>query len=664
MNFIGDKILLCKEMFKMKKVIVVSKTHLDLGFTDFAENIRQKYIDEFIPGAVDMANELNTDKKNFVWTTGSWLIREELKYGSEENKEKLKDALKKGNIAAHALAFTMHTELLDENLFEYGLSYIKEIDKISGRKTISAKATDVPGHTKAIIPILRRNGIKVLHVGVNGTSAVPDVPKSFLWKYGTDEIVVIYSGEYGGAYKNEYIDDILYFDHTLDNHGTGGKEAILKRLAEIQEEYPDYEVVAGTLDDYAQQIWAVRSMLPVLTVEIGDSWIHGSASDPYKSAALRTLIALKNKWLADGSLSMESDEYKSFADYLLCIAEHTGGMDVKVALNEYDNYLKSDFEKARKTNPAYKKIEKTWQEQRLYIEKACSALKEKHKKEAEEELEKLIAPQVFCDFENVAEVNKVYSFAENEISINSYGAIEHLKLSGETVMKANERACITYDSYWKEDFDYWFSTYIRNINETKAWAYADFGKPGIDELADKYMHGRFSYELKNLTVSENENRLVLLATLGIDENLTKQLGAAAFVQVKYTLFKENLEVEIIWKDKSASRLPECTMLHFYPVCDKISYTKLQRKINPFDIVKNAGRNLAAVENVVFDSVTITNCHSPLAFVGEGKILRFDNEYGKLQDGMGFVLHNNVWGTNFPLWYEDNAYFKFDIRKNS
>ena len=28
----------------MKKVYVVSKTHLDLGFTDYARNILQKYI--------------------------------------------------------------------------------------------------------------------------------------------------------------------------------------------------------------------------------------------------------------------------------------------------------------------------------------------------------------------------------------------------------------------------------------------------------------------------------------------------------------------------------------------------------------------------------------------------------------------------------------------
>jgi hypothetical protein len=28
--------------------------------------------------------------------------------------------------------------------------------------------------------------------------------------------------------------------------------------------------------------------------------------------------------------------------------------------------------------------------------------------------------------------------------------------------------------------------------------------------------------------------------------------------------------------------------------------------------------------------------------------------------MHFLLHDNVWGTNFPLWYEDDARFRFSI----
>ena len=47
----------------MKKIFVVSKTHLDLGFTDYAENIRRKYIDEYIPAAEALANEVNTESR-------------------------------------------------------------------------------------------------------------------------------------------------------------------------------------------------------------------------------------------------------------------------------------------------------------------------------------------------------------------------------------------------------------------------------------------------------------------------------------------------------------------------------------------------------------------------------------------------------------------------
>ena len=32
-----------------------------------------------------------------------------------------------------------------------------------------------------------------------------------------------------------------------------------------------------------------------------------------------------------------------------------------------------------------------------------------------------------------------------------------------------------------------------------------------------------------------------------------------------------------------------------------------------------------------------------------------------KDGISYVLCNNVWGTNFPLWYEENAMFSFEIK---
>ena len=207
----------------------------------------------------------------------------------------------------HALPFTMHTELLDEETIAYGLSVVDRLDEIRGKKTVSAKMTGVPGHTAANVPQLAKHGIKLLYIGVNGASAVPEVPKCFLWKIGGAEVVVVYSGDYGGAYKSEFVDEVLYFDHTLDNHGAPSPEAVQKKLADIQKEYPDYSVSAGTLDEFAEAIWAVKDKLPVLTGEIGDTWIHGSAADPYKSAALRTPMRLKRKWLKDGTMERDTD---------------------------------------------------------------------------------------------------------------------------------------------------------------------------------------------------------------------------------------------------------------------------------------------------------------------------------------------------------------------
>ena len=115
----------------MKKVFVVSKTHLDLGFTDYAESIRRKYIDTFIPEAIELAEKVNTDgKKYFIWTTGSWIIKEALK--DEKCKAKLEKALREGNIVPQAMPFTTHTELLDEDSLDFGLSIVDALDEMRG----------------------------------------------------------------------------------------------------------------------------------------------------------------------------------------------------------------------------------------------------------------------------------------------------------------------------------------------------------------------------------------------------------------------------------------------------------------------------------------------------------------------------------------------------
>ena len=62
--------------------------------------------------------------------------------------------------------------------------------------------------------------------------------------------------------------------------------------------------------------------------------------------------------------------------------------------------------------------------------------------------------------------------------------------------------------------------------------------------------------------------------------------------------------------------------------------------------------------------------------GEVKIIPIDSalvapfgrrllEYGVVQPSQDlyFNLYNNIWNTNFPMWYSDDSRFRFQILKN-
>lgn len=678
----------------MKKVFVVSKTHLDLGFTDYAENIRQKYLNKFIPDAISLAGKVNTDgKKYFVWTTGSWLLKEMLDNADYTQKEKLVNAIKKGNIAPHAMPFTTHSELLDYDTFDYGLSIVDELDKIRGRKTIAAKMTDVPGHTKGIVKLLAERGIKLLHIGVNGVSAMPEVPACFLWKNGDYEIAVIYSGDYGGAFKCDFMDEVLYFDHTLDNHGAPSPEKVMNKFSKIQAQFSDYEVEAGTMDDFADALWQYKDKLPVFEGEIGDTWIHGSAADPYKSASLRELMHLKREWLSDGSMQKDSREYNEFSDALICIAEHTCGMDTKTYFADYENYLKPDFQKARKRDKilirhpfrdfpynilniinkirfksSYSIIEKSWAEQREYINKAVGALSEIHRPQAETALKRL-RPESITDASDCPSYGKAIKFSDFEFELNEFGGIGAFLYKGNEIIKKNNNAIFEYRVYTSRDYDFWFKNYARNFDENAVWGYPDFGRPLLKCVDGRYPEGSFYYKTVSAYVKEEPDRVKIFANLKCSERVCEQAGAPRDVQIVYTLNSDGLKFDVLWCGKDASRLTEALFLHLYPNTFDFKLVKVGSQIDYKSTVSMGGRNLHAVEKCImkndFGTFDFINRHSPLISIGKGKILEYDNKIECIEkDGISYVLYDNVWGTNFPLWYEDNALFSFEIIKNT
>lgn len=134
-------------------------------------------------------------------------------------------AIKDGILTWHALPFTTHTELMNKELFQYGLDISQKLDKKIGKKTIAAKMTDVPGHTIGMVPLLYEKGIKFLHIGVNPATPLPPVPNLFKWKLKDSQIIVMYQGDYGEM--AEFDDFVICFAHTNDNCGPQSTDEII-----------------------------------------------------------------------------------------------------------------------------------------------------------------------------------------------------------------------------------------------------------------------------------------------------------------------------------------------------------------------------------------------------------------------------------------------------
>ena len=182
------------------KVYVVFKTHLDVGFTDLSSVVTQRYITEFIPKALDVSEKLraeNTDEQ-YVWTTGAWLIWKYLHTASPKEIERLEAAIRRGDIVWNSVPYTVESESMNLDLFETCLLLSHKLDEKYGKKTIAAKMTDVPGHTRSIVAPMSRAGIRFPHIGVNPACPIPAVPE-FCRGRDTDVsyMILLYHEYYG-----------------------------------------------------------------------------------------------------------------------------------------------------------------------------------------------------------------------------------------------------------------------------------------------------------------------------------------------------------------------------------------------------------------------------------------------------------------------------------
>lgn len=779
-------------MSNIERVHVIFKTHLDIGFTNLAANVVRQYREEFIPKAIELAERMaqGPGEERFVWTVGSWLIHHYLEHAGEAERLRMEQAITQGRIAWHALPFTTHTELLDARLLAFGLSISRRLDERFGRKTIAAKMTDVPGHTIAMVPALQEAGVRYLHIGVNPASKNPAVPKLFRWKSPCGaEVIVNYAGTYGEALEVDGLKDALIFAHTGDNCGPPAEEEIRAQFREIRKRFPGATVMASSLDAFAARLEAVRGELPVVTEEIGDTWIHGAGTDPGKVAAYRELLRLREGWLAEGSISEDDAGYRAMSEALMLVAEHTWGLDVKKWLPDFRSYAKSDFLDARAADevdvqniPAkysyigafalnefdrqssalfskessrrsYSRLESSWAEQRAYVEQAVLALPEDKRQEARRALAELApkktelggkaagqsgeterlaqarqrrqdeqseqsgrpdesgqsgqtgwigefghtgqsgksaetgpsgpadqaalsSPGLSSPSVRIGQVRKVYRSGPYELAFSERGALIHLQggKGKRWVDEAHPFGEFVYETFGTENYAAYFRTYMENLPATHPWADADFGKPGFEEVRPLPSHKRYFPILDALEIEELGSGHRYVLRLRMPEEACVMYGAPRELEIVYDIpgGEEAIAVTLQWFGKDVSRLPEASWFSCGLAVDNPNLwtmSKLGRDVSPLQVVKDGNRNLHAIDKGVYyrgtdGQAAIESLDAALSAPGAARLLQFDNTFAPLESGWHFNLHNNIWGTNFPMWYGEDAKFRFRLKLQS
>ena len=637
-----------------KRVHLVFKTHLDIGFTDHAEKVRRQYHERFIPQAIETAEHFYVEdpgNPKFVWTTGAWLIWDHLMSRSPGEVQKLEWAIELGLIRWHGLPFTTHTELMSPELFRAGLSYSRELDRRFGTKTIAAKMTDVPGHTLGMVPLLAEAGIRFLHLGVNTASPPPETPDIFRWRSPDGaEIVVMYQRSYGETYFPAGFADGLSFAHTSDNIGPQSVPQTAEVYRDMRHQQPDAIVRAATLEDYGALLWDAREAFPVVEHELGDSWIHGSASDPIKTARFLALQRLYDQFAANGL----TDSRLAFGRRLTMAAEHTCGVDIKSYLRDDTAWSRPDFEASRKTDHRFAYTEASWDEQRAYLDDARAALDGADAAAADETLAELAVPARMAGGDK--RTNLVCGGWSIEIEPATGDILSLASPSGRSVTgRAGPLIAYRYESYDASDVNRHMDTYLTHRQE---WAILDHDKPGL---------GRSGADLSKVFAPVFQAADASGLLLAMPDEAVDQYGAPRQVALSFSGEGERLELRLTLHGKAANRMPEASFLSFTPSGDATWHLhKMGLWHKSGEIAAGGGAQLQAVTRVRGDlvsggSLSIEPLDTPLVAPQSWDFMTFCKTLPDFSDGVRFNLHNNKWGTNFPMWWEGDFSARFRLR---
>ena len=382
----------------VKEVIIVCKTHFDIGYTHRVSEVVNYYRTSMIDKAMKVMDESNDlpPEQRFSWTLPGWVLHKTMEDWDGQTlarKQTLDDRFRSGKILVHALPFTFESDACEPEMMARSLSFSSALARRYGLPLPrSGKQTDVPSHSGALATVLANAGVKFVHIGCNWPSAPLKTPGLFWWE-GPDgsRVLTMYSTMYGTFYDSHSSwrssDDIMMGQNFLppaewpyqtwpailvtgDNAGAPSAKTIKAKIAELRAQLPGVNVRMGTMDDFYDAIMREHPNIPTLKAEMPDSWIHGVMCDPNGmrlSRAVNPLVAsaeiLNTQLRAWGvPVAPAQKTISDIYEYIALYGEHTWGKAPSVNI----------YGEAFRKLPAnrFADLEASWEDKTDYIRKA------------------------------------------------------------------------------------------------------------------------------------------------------------------------------------------------------------------------------------------------------------------------------------------------------
>lgn len=655
---------------QIQKVILVFKTHIDIGFTRLSSEVLDFYAGDMLDRVAqtcDATREMGPLK--YVWTMPAWPLQVMRERSDEARRVVLDDLVARGQLTWHALPYTSHYDFCGVEDAVWGLNYGRELSERYGQPLRrAAKMTDVPGHGRILPELLADAGIRFLHLGCNEFAMPPQVPEIFWWEAPSGKrVLTMYNSGYGtGPLPPEGWPFATWMAlmNTNDNCGPQSSEIVEAVYQKIHARYPDAEVVCGTLED----VWAALekedlSRLPVVRADLADTWIHGVGSYPREVSVIRRLrgrLERLSRALAQRPDAPQADQVRRemarARDAMALFGEHTWGLDVKTWLGAIPDY--DDFDHYRSTSPVCARMEESWREQSdraAEAEAACARAERAMGLESAHVFQWTQGETLHGEQSLAGERYRLDFSADTGVIHGLYD--RKLDCALLTEREGAGVFSYRYDRYGADDMTEYLRAYAHRFSD---WGLADNGRLQYPECDHAVRRPTF------VGCARSGRTLQFRYAASEGERLGDADAVVLYVTIPEGDAPVRVRLEIQGKRATPYVESGAICMPLDAAEPKYFVNKTGSVLDPrTDIAPNANHAFYALEHFIAAQdgramVGVVSHDCPLVSIGENGVHQFRKEYAPHRPELRFCLFNNMWGTNFPQWVEGDMAFEFDV----